>query len=286
MFGRNAKAKNTRRAYGSAWGAFLEWCNEHGRVPLPAAPETVMLYVTELAGRGGDSTISVAMAAISYAHQLRGLESPVKSVSVKTVLAGIRRTKRSRKVRKHPADRGVVSAMLAGLDRSTVIGKRDAAVILVGYVGAFRRSELVAVHVEDLDWLPDGVNITVAVSKGDQEGKGEVKGIPFGADPELCPVRALHAWLIASRAPVAGRRVFPIDASTVARIVKRAALVAGLDPAVYSGHSLRAGFVTEALRQGVDGVVVAKQTGHKSVNTLLGYYRDEGVGRGGAKRVI
>ncbi len=163
-------------------------------------------------------------------------------------------------------------------------GKRDAALLLLGFAGGFRRAELVALGVEDISFGDDGLTITVRRSKSDQEGKGRKIGVPFGSDPGTCPVRAVREWLAASG--IASGPIFrPVDkhghlspagltGHAVRLIVQRACVRASIDPAGYSGHSLRAGLVTAAAKAGKSATAIMKQTGHRSLAMVQRYIRD------------
>jgi len=295
------KAAATRRAYRSDWRHFHTWCESVSAAPLPAAPATVAAYLSSLADRGRSaSTISRRLAAISYAHRLKGLDSPAGSEPVRAVLRGIRRTIGTAVTRKAPATARALEAMLAAIPAG-LTGLRDRALILLGFAAALRRSELVALKVNDLEWEQDGLLVHVRRSKTDQVGAGHVIAVPRGA--RLKPVEAVEAWLAglsladanytcrvacstgaearyAAAVPLfrpigrsgrVGRQALTGD--SVATIVKRYAGAAGLDPKIFSGHSLRAGFVTSALEHGADLFKVMDVTRHRRLETLKGYDR-------------
>lgn len=167
---------------------------------------------------------------------------------------------------------------------ASLLGKRDRALLLLGFAGAFRRSELAGLEVRDLAFAEDGLEVTLRRSKTDQEGKGSKKGIPYGSDPKTCPVRAVRAWLEASG--IAEGPVFrevtrhghveaaPLSGRSIARVVKRSAEAAGLDPAGFSGHSLRAGLATAAAKAGKSTHAIMRQTGHKSADMVARYVRE------------
>jgi integrase len=287
-FARASQAANTRRAYRSAWGAFCAWCAAHGAAPLPAEPATVAAWLTDQAHAGQKvATLNVKRAAVCAAHRTAGQADPTRAELVRLTMRGITRTLRAAPTKKAPVTLAELRAMLATLDRSTLPGRRDAALLLVGYAGAFRRSELVALDVEDVRFTADGLRLTVRQSKTDQEGRGLLKVIPYQADPALCPVTALRAWLDAAginSGPLlrrlerwGGVRARLTD-QAVKDVVKRCASLAGLDPRQFAGHSLRAGFVTAAAVAGVQAIDIAAQTGHKSLDSLKGYIRDAGFG--------
>ncbi len=281
-YAQGAKAPNTWRAYRADWADFTAWCQAHGRVPLPASPETVALYLTARASTRKTATLTRRLSAISQAHQVAGHPSPTKDQSVRAVAAGIRRAKGTAPHGKAPAVTAEIRAMVAALP-DTLMGRRDRALLLLGFAGAFRRSELVALDVEDVVERPEGLAVTVRFSKTDQDGAGRTLGIPYGSHYESCPIRALRAWREAAGID-AGPLFQAVDRhgnllpgrlsdQGVARAVKRAARAAGLDPALYAGHSLRAGLATAAAAAGVSERAIMAQTGHKSLPMVRRYIR-------------
>jgi site-specific recombinase XerD len=279
---RHAKAAATWRAYQSDWRDFERWCLAHTLAPMPAAPQTVALYLSDLAQRCKVSTLQRRLAAISQVHQAVGVVSPSSAGPVRLVMAGIRRAKGTAQTAKAPVVTATLQAMLRTLpDR--LIGQRDRALLLVGFAGALRRSELVGLDVGDITFPREGMVITLRRSKNDQEGQGRTIGIPLGANPDTCPVRAVEAWLQAARitsGPVfraitrhGQLRPGRLSDKAVALIVKRAAQAAGLDPRAYAGHSLRAGLATAAAAAGVSERAIMNQTGHKSVAVARRYIR-------------
>src|SRR5918911_2243871 len=188
-----AKAENTRIAYQADWKQFTSWCAENGRASLPSDPATIALYITDLAQRCKPSTITRHLATISQAHQQAGHATPTSVPLVRDVLQGIKREKGSAPAAKAAAVTTIIRAMVETLD-DDLKGKRDRALILLGFAGAFRRCELVGLAVAKVQFTNDGVVIKLPHSKTDQEGMGEAKGIPYGSTPATCPVRALRAW--------------------------------------------------------------------------------------------
>jgi integrase len=283
-FAHAAKADNTRRAYRSDWQHFERWCEKHGAGSLPAHPSAVVAYVTELAQEGFRvSTIERRLVGIAIAHRAAGHKSPRTDLRVTEVLKGIRRTLGVAQKQARPL-------LPSELKRITVVlssglqGRRDAALLLLGFAGGFRRAELVALNVEDLILGDDGLTVTVRRSKSDQEGKGRKIGVPFGSDPGTCPVRAVREWLTASGI-MSGPIFRPVDkhghlspagltGHAVRLIVQRACTRAGINPAGYSGHSLRAGLVTAAAKAGKSASAIMKQTGHRSLAMVQRYIRD------------
>jgi integrase len=276
-----AKAAATRRAYQSDFRIFTAYCEARGAKSLPAAVDTVVAFLSaEATGGAKPSTLGRRVAAIRFAHKTAGMEPPTNGEAVKAVMSGIRRTMGASKAQKAPATDDRVRAMLDCCP-DTLRGKRDRALLALGFAGAFRRSELVALMVEDLAEAPDGFRVTVRYSKTDQEGQGQLIAIPRGAS--IRPVEAVQAWLEA--AGIASGPVFrsvgkggavstaPLSAGSVADIVKAYAALVGLDPAIFGGHSLRSGFLTSSAEAGASVFKMMEVSRHKSVDTLRSYVR-------------
>jgi site-specific recombinase XerD len=282
-YAEQAKAANTRRAYQSDWRDFSAWCEARCLEALPASSTTVALYLSDLADRCKVSTLQRRLATISQAHQAAHFESPTKAAEVRAVLQGIRRAKGTAQRQKQPAVTQIIRAMVAQLPDGS-LGVRDRALLLLGFAGAFRRAELVALDVADVSFTADGLIVRLQRSKTDQEGQGATKGIPYGSTPATCPVRALRAWLDAGGVtcgpifrPITRHshiQTTRLSAYAVALVVKRAAATAGLDPAAFSGHSLRAGLATAAAAAGVSERAIMNQTGHRSVTVARRYIRE------------
>jgi site-specific recombinase XerD len=279
-----ARAKNTLRAYKTDWLCFGEWCIRHNQARLPASAETVANYLSCLADEGyRTATIKRRMAAISQGHQLMEQLSPVKSSLVRLTWQGIKRAKGVAPVGKTPALVSDVRRMVATLP-DNVLGMRDRALLLLGFAGAFRRSELVGLNVEDVAEVEEGLQVWVRRSKTDQEGEGELKGIPYGGHLETCPVRSYRAWLQVSgitegaifRGVNRHGQLLPcrLTDRSVARVVKRSAEAAGLNPTNYAGHSLRSGLATSAAAAGKSERSIMKQTGHRSIAMVRRYIRE------------
>ena len=276
-----ARAQSTVRGYAADWRHFESWCKAHEVAALPATPQVVALYLTAHADVLKVSTLRRRLTAISQAHKTRSLVFDTKHTALREVWAGIKRTKGTAAAQKAPALTHDIVTMIAGLP-DTLGGARDRALLLIGFAGAFRRSELVALEVDDLAFGTEGCAITLRRSKTDQEGEGRKIGIPHGSSPLTCPVRALKAWL--GLAGVEDGPVFrsvtrhggingSLSDKAVALIVKRAAQRAGLDPADYAGHSLRSGFATSAAAAGASERSIMDQTGHKSLPMVRRYIR-------------
>ncbi len=281
-YARGSKAQSTQRAYRTDWRDFEAWCGAHGLTALPATPEIVALYLTVRAETCKPATLARRVAAISRAHQLVDHPTPTKSATVRAVVSGIRRAKGTAQQVKAPAVTRELRTMVEALS-PTLLGRRDRALLLLGFAGAFRRSELVALDVADVAETADGLVVTIRRSKTDQEGASRKVGIPYGSHPASCPVRATRAWLAAAGIAEGalfrgvdrhGNLLSRLSDKGVARVVQRAAAAVGLDPAHYAGHSLRAGLATAAAQGGAPERVIMAQTGHTSLAMVRRYIRD------------
>src|ERR1035438_6487459 len=282
-FARQSKAENTLRGYRGDWKHFCTWCEARELSPLPASPETVAAYIADCAGHLKVGSIQRRLNAIAEAHKAVGIESPTSTGIVRNVLKGIRRTMGTAAVQKAAALTADIVAMVSMTDAG-LIGTRDRAMVLLGFAGAFRRSELVGLNVEDCEFGKDGLTITLRRSKTDQDGVGRKIGIPYGSNPDTCPVRTVQAWMDESgitcgalfRSITRHRRLRPgrLSGIDVARVVKKLARRAGLDAAKYGGHSLRSGHATSAAIAGASERSIMNQTGHRSVQMVRKYIRD------------
>jgi integrase len=293
----SSKAPLTIAAYRKDWRAFEGWCTAWGLTPLPASVETLRLFIAEQAKSKRPTTIYRRLAAIKLAHETAGYASPTGHPRITAQMEGvIRSDARARADAGLPRQRQVKAAtidvmrrMVAKLDRTTVIGQRDAALLLVGFAGGFRRSELVALRVADVDWTDnDGVKVTVRHLKTDQTGAGLTKPILRGADPDTCPAEALATWMAHTPDAEPSTPLFrsvnrhggigttQMTPATVARIVKRSALAAGLEPIEFSGHSLRRGMATTAGRNGAHFRHIARLGGWQDGSRVLARYIDDG----------
>jgi integrase len=290
-----SRAQSTSRSYRTGWAQFAQWCDERGVPSLPASAETVACYVADLAKGAKPATIDTRLAAISAAHRAAGYDSPTKAEAVRLVRRGVRRTLGTAQRRVSALTVPDLRKMIGGLGTGPA-GCRDHALLLLGFAGALRRSELVGLDVEDVTEGPDGLTVRLRRSKTDQEGAGRTVGIPYGSNPSTCPVRAWRAWLELSgisEGPVfrsvdrhgrVGRT--RLSAQAVALVLKRHALRAGLDPCEVAGHSLRAGLATAAAEAGVPERVIAATTGHKGTAMLRRYIREGSLFRENAASAI
>lgn len=282
-----AKADHTRRAYVADWRRFETWCRLHDASPCPASVETVVLYLTEEALTRQVSTLRRRLSALAEAHRAAGHESPTGAQAVRLLLAGIGREKGNASHGRKPLLVSDLDAMLHALPEGK-LGVRDRALLLIGFAGAFRRSELVALNWDDLEFRPEGVVVTLRHSKTDPEGQGRRVAIPHASKAYRCPIRALLAWRAACPPDLteAGSPVFHpfaqnqcprlarLSDKAVARVVKRLLQACGRDASEYSGHSLRAGFATAAAMGGAPERLIMNQTGHRSTATLRRYIRE------------
>lgn len=273
----NALSANTRKAYRADMEHFRTW----GGI-VPASPEAITAYLTAYAGTLTIATLQRRLVAIGKAHIMQGYTDPTKSELVKLMFRGIRRVHGKPQSQVAALLKEDLTVMLSHCP-DTLKGKRDAALLLLGFCGALRRSELVAVKVEDLEFTAQGIVLNLPRSKTDQTGQGRKIGIPKGRG-RICPVMAVNGWLMHL-----GSEVEPLFRSitkggiigndnlsdkAVADIIKHYAAQAGLNPERYSGHSLRAGLATSAAQHGISSWKIRAQTGHKSDAMLTRYIRD------------
>ncbi|MFI2664861.1 tyrosine-type recombinase/integrase [Micromonospora carbonacea] len=297
-----ATPATTRRAYRDEWTRFTRWCNAQQRTALPATAETLAEYAGHLAGRDlAPSSIGKALAAITKAHVTAGHGEPDRR-GAREVLRGYRKrhVQTGGKTKRAPAlTLTALRAMVATLDPDTLTGVRDRAVIVLGFAMGARRSELAALDLADLEPHAEGLQVTVRISKTDKEGRGRFVAVPYGSNLATCPVRAVEQWRTAlahhgraegplflridrhgrlghvatGRGDATGR----ITGETVAAIIRRAAVAAGLDAAsAFSGHSLRRGFATAAYAApDADLVRIARHGGWKEGSAALFGYLEE-----------
>jgi integrase len=268
-FAEAASAANTRVAYDADWRAFVAWCAERDATPLPCPPGLLCAYLSSLAKTGlRPSTIGRRASGIGHVHRQHGFEPPTNAEAVKAVLRGIRRKLGTARQTKTPATHDLITAMMAACP----------ALLALGFAGAFRRSELVALDVAE---VADGLRVTIRRSKTDQEGAGQEVAIPRGH--HIRPVETLQAWLTAAgitEGPVFRQVTQTGRVSEVAlgddgyvKAIKKRARQAGLDPAGFSGHSMRAGFLTSASEHGASTFKMQEVSRHRSVDVLAGYVR-------------
>jgi site-specific recombinase XerD len=289
-------SENTRRGYQSDWNGFARWCKKMQLAASPAAPQTVAMYAAHLAQEGrAYETIKRIVAAIRWVHTpLRDehgepIQQPTDAPELRAVMHGISRSigRAPRRQKSAATKEAALEVMVQGLGEVAAAHLRDRVVILVGFSGAFRRSELASLLIEDVRFTPEGAIVRLRRSKTDQEGVGAEVAIPRSTDERLCPVRALQAWVskLSARGILGGPVVRGVDKfdrisktggrtdQTINRIVKRAAVRAGIDPADIGAHSLRAGFATEAALAGKDLIQIAKQGRWANLEVVRKYIR-------------
>ena len=285
-YARGSRAAATWRAYEADWRAFEAWCRAVKLAPLPATAHTVALYLSAEAKLGrAPSTLGRRLAAIRLMHIGARHPSPHDAIEVAEVMRGIRRAWKRPPQQKAPAVDEDVKRMVDAVEPQTLRGLRDRALLLVGFAGAFRRSELIALDVEDLVERPEGLAVRIAHSKTDQDGQGAVIAIPRVPHSPYCPVQAVLDWQVVAGITTGAlfRRLYRGDrvgrarltAQSVALVIKRLATRAGLDADRYAGHSLRSGFLTSAARARASIFKMADQSRHKSLDVLRAYVRNE-----------
>jgi site-specific recombinase XerD len=278
-----SKSPNTRRAYKSDWKAFTGWCRTWGFEALPARPEVVAMFVSHLAGSGKKvSSISRMLVSISQAHKFAGLDSPTSAQTVRETVKGIKRSLGTAQRQKAPLMAEQLR-VLVQLIPDGLLGARNKALLLLGFSMAARRTELVAVDVEDLAFTSEGLIVNIRKSKTDPEGKGRQVGVPYGSSAVSCPVRAVKSWMEAAcitTGPIfrgVGRWGNPeprrLNDRAVARIVQQYTALIGLNSGDFAGHSLRSGLASSAAKAGRSERSIMDQTGHKSLNMVRRYVR-------------
>lgn len=285
-------APSTKRCYERDWKLFDKFCENHDLESFPAAPETVCLYLTDMAETGlSVATIVRRMTSITAIHEAGGHLTPVKDARVSRVMQGIKREHGAPPAARKAISWAELRKMLAHCG-SLMIGLRDAAILALGWSSALRRSELVALNIGDLDFVDEGLIVTVRRSKTDQEGQGAKIGIPR-SHGDVCPVEIVQRWIkrisenplppetpIFMKLGVIGRGKWwskpsgRLSGRCVSKIVKTYAKHAGMPWQQYAAHSLRRGLATEAGARGVPERVISRHTRHRSVKVLRGYIED------------
>ena len=289
-YAKHRHAENTKRAYGNCWRAFLAWGLAVGESTLPASPETAGHYLAHMADTGFKASyIRLARVAIGKAHKKASFLNPMREEPAIGVWEGIRRKKGTAQEKKNPLLPTSIAAAYEGLP-DNLRSDRDKALVMLGFAGGFRRSELVALNFEDLQFSDEGLIVRVARSKRDQEAKGAEKIICRGRKRSICPVLLVRRWLDGSgitegplfkpvdrrgRIVWKGRKGEParLTDKSACEIVKRIAALAGFRPEEFGGHSLRSGFVTAAAENGARIEDIMAQTQHGNVQTVVGYMR-------------
>lgn len=284
-YARQALSPATLRAYRADWADFTAWCRDATLEALPAEPQTVAAYLASMAEVRSRATIQRRLVAIGQAHKLAGHDWRASHPAIRNTLRGAFR-QHGRPPRKAAALGRDEVVMLVERSVEGLAAVRDRAIFLLGFAGALRRSELAAIRREDLTFRADGLRLLIPRSKGDQEGEGAEIGIPRGANPATCPVRAVQRWLEASdcdagpvfrmiraEGTIMDEALHP---SSIRLILRKRAAEAGLEVGRnerLSPHGLRVGFVTEAYKAGARDEEIMGHTRHRDADTMRGYVR-------------
>ena len=280
---KNSKADNTLRAYQSDYRDFSTFCSKNGFSSLPTQPKFIAFYITHLSKSSKFSTLKRRIASISVIHKLKGHYLDTKHPIIMENLHGIRRTLGSRQKAKKPILINDLKLIIKAIDQEKI---RDKALILIGFAGGFRRSELVNISFEDVEFVPEGVKILIKKSKTDQSGEGIIKAIPYFNNTEFCPVITLQKYIKFQDKNKDEDRIFPISDRSVALIIKRYAKKAGLDSSKYAGHSLRSGFATTAAEFGAEERNIMAMTGHKTTQMVRRYIHEASLFKNNALNKI
>ena len=284
---KNSKSKNTLRAYQSDYNDFSLFCSKNGFQAMPTEPKILSLYITHLASYSKFSTLKRRLASISIIHKTKGHYIDTKHPIIVENLMGIKRTNGSNQKGKKPLLINDLKLLIQAIDdsREKNIRKiRDKALVLIGFSGGFRRSELVDIEYEDIEFVEEGVKIFVKRSKTDQSGEGMTKAIPYFDNINFCPVKALNKWIV--EAELKDGKIFNISDKNVALIIKKYANYAGLDAHRYAGHSLRSGFATSTAESGAEERNIMAMTGHKSTEMVRRYIKEANLFKNNALNKI
>ena len=280
---KNSKANNTLRAYQSDFRDFTAFCSKNGFSSMPTQPKILALYITHLSKSSKFSTLKRRIASISVIHKLKGHYLDTKHPIIMENLHGIKRTLGSRQKAKKPILINDLKLIINVIDKEKI---RDKALILIGFAGGFRRSELVNIYYEDVEFVSEGVKILIKRSKTDQSGEGAIKAIPYFDNEEFCPVIALKNYINNKFTNNFEKRIFEISDKSVALIIKRYADKAGLDSSRYAGHSLRSGFATTAAEFGAEERNIMAMTGHKTTQMVRRYIQEANLFKNNALNKI
>ena len=268
-----SKSKNTVRAYKSDFNDFVLFCSKHGMQSMPSNPKIVSLYLTHLSKKTKYSTLKRRLASINVMHKYKGHYLDTKHPIIVENILGIKRQIGVYQKAKKPLLFNELKCIIEQINQSKETNfkkQRDKTLILVGFAGGFRRSELVALLRDDVEFVNEGVKIFVKKSKSDQSGEGMIKAIPSFKYKDYCPVENLKLWMFENRKDL----IFPLSDKTVALIIKKYALLAGFDEKKYAGHSLRSGFATTTAEYGANERNIMAMTGHKSVDMVRRYIKE------------
>ncbi len=287
---KNSKAKNTLRAYKSDFKDFSIFCAKHGINSLPTEPKIISLYLTHLSKYSKISTLRRRLVSISMFHKLKGHYLDTKHPIIIENLMGIRRLKGSIQKGKKPLLISHLKLIVNVINeyRTDEIKKlRDKTIILIGFGGGFRRTELMSIDYDDLEFVPEGLKINIKKSKTDQFGEGMIKGLPYFTNEIYCPVTNLKKWLKISKirsGPIFRRFSKGLSLTnqrlsdqSVVLLMKKYLTLAGIENKNFAGHSLRSGFATVAAESGADERSIMAMTGHKSTEMVRRYIKEVNI---------
>ena len=296
---RNSKTNNTLRAYKSDFKDFAAFCSNHGLNSLPTEPKIVSLYLTHLSKSLKTSTLKRRLVSISMVHKLKGYYLDTKHPIIVENLMGIRRKKGSIQKGKKPLLINHLTSIINVINEQKIeeIKKlRDKSIILIGFGGGFRRTELISIDHEDLEFPAEGLKIIIKRSKTDQIGEGMTKGIPYFNNEIYCPVKNLKKWLEISKiksGPIFRRFSKGLSLTdkrltdqSVVLLIKEYLNLAGIESKNFSGHSLRSGFATVAAEAGADERSIMAMTGHKTTQMVRRYIREANLFKNNALNKI
>ena len=284
---RNSKSANTLRAYQSDFNDFSLFCSKNGFQAMPTQPKILALYITHLSSYSKYSTLKRRLASISILHKIKGHYIDTKHPVIIENLMGIKRTNGSNQKGKKPLLISDLKLLIEAIHQSKEKDNRkirDKALVLIGFSGGFRRSELVDIEYEDIEFVLEGVKIFVKRSKTDQSGEGMTKAIPYFNSENFCPVKALKNWIRIS--DLKNGKIFSISDKNVALIIKKYANHAGLASHRYAGHSLRSGFATSTAESGAEERNIMAMTGHKSTEMVRRYIKEANLFKNNALNKI
>ena len=284
---KNSKAVNTLRAYQADFKDFSEFCIKNGLNSMPTEPKILSIYLTHLSSNSKFSTLKRRIASISVIHKMKGHYLDTKHPIIKENLLGIKRVLGTNQKAKKPLLISNLKSIINKIDELIQPEKkkfRDKALILIGFSGGFRRSELVNIDYDDLEFVAEGVKIFIKRSKTDQSGEGMLKAIPYFDNKLFCPVTKLKDWINFSE--IKSGKVFKISDKSVSLIIKKYASHSGLDPSKYGGHSLRSGFATSAAEFGAEERNIMAMTGHKTTQMVRRYIQEANLFKNNALNKI
>tara|TARA_Y100000590_G_scaffold415831_1_gene514053 strand:+ start:1349 stop:2263 length:915 start_codon:yes stop_codon:yes gene_type:complete len=283
---KSSKANNTLRAYKADFKDFALFCQQNGFNSMPSEPKIITLYLTHLSKSSKFSTLKRRLASISVIHKLNGHYLDTKHPIITENLLGIKRVKGTYQKAKKPILINDLKLIINVINQENnlKIKSKNKALILIGFAGGFRRSELVSILYEDIEFVSEGVKIFVKRSKTDQSGEGMTKGIPYFSNPEYCPVTSLKNWVQESQ--IKSGKIFDMSDKNVALTIKKYAALAGLDKNKYSGHSLRSGFATSTAELGAEERSIMAMTGHKTTQMVRRYIKEANLFKNNALNKI